>query len=267
MLLLLVVLVVLNVRAELWEEVERWLVVVESPSKARTIQGYLQHLASDPEPPLSLVTAADAEAAAGGEAGSAEEPEGAVGVRGRKREFSVLATHGHVRDVPNKVDAVSPEADFAIDWRILPQAVPHFRAIAQAAFRSQGVVLATDADREGEAIAWHVYQLLKGAAAARRRAEAQQREKEQRREKMVQQVREREKRAAAARRRAEAQQREKEQRRERMVQQAVLLEQQLAAEAQEAAEEGGAVCYKVQRGGRENPIFSPMELLLQSRIC
>ncbi|CAI5971587.1 unnamed protein product [Closterium sp. NIES-65] len=171
-----------------------------------------------------LVIAGAAEGVtAGGDVGTTG---GTGGVRGRKREFSVLATHGHVRDVPNKVDAVSPEADFAIDWRILPQAVPHFRAIALAAFRescwlqmrtgrgrrlrgtytnysrglataggagigrwwcwhwpasslpssfappffsscrSQGVVLATDADREGEEIAWHVYQLLKGSAAA-----------------------------------------------------------------------------------------------------
>ncbi|GJP52343.1 hypothetical protein CLOM_g11470 [Closterium sp. NIES-68] len=176
--------------------VERWLVVVESPSKARTIQGYLQH-APDSEPFSSLAAAAAAAAGGGGGAG----------LRKRKREFSVLATHGHVRDVPNKVHAVSPDADFAIDWRILPQAVPHFRAIALAAFRSQGVVLATDADREGEAIAWHVYQLLKGAAAARRRAEAQQREKEERREKMAQQ--------------------------------AVWHEEQLAAEAEQAAREGG----------------------------
>ncbi|CAI5528592.1 unnamed protein product, partial [Closterium sp. Naga37s-1] len=195
-------------RASRREEVERWLVVVESPSKARTIQGYLQHLASDPEPPLSLVTAGAAEGVAAG--GAVGATGGTGGVRGRRREFSVLATHGHVRDVPNKVDAVSPEADFAIDWRILPQAVPHFRAIALAAFshcfgriqavrhsrgialeafrgllllkgaaaaadfpfsslpqpRLQGVVLATDADREGEAIVWHVYQLLKGAAAS-----------------------------------------------------------------------------------------------------
>ncbi|CAI7919920.1 unnamed protein product [Closterium sp. NIES-53] len=209
-------------RASRREEVERWLVVVESPSKARTIQGYLQHLASDPEPPLILVTAGAAVGvAAGGEVGTTG---GAGGVKGRRREFSVLATHGHVRDVPNKVDAVSPEADFAIDWRILPQAVPHFRAIALAAFRSQGVVLATDADREGEAIAWHVYQLLKGAAAARRRAEVQQREKEQRREKMVQQ--------------------------------AVLIEEQLAAEAQEAAEEEGAVLQGAEGWEGESDLFS-----------
>ncbi|CAI5510112.1 unnamed protein product [Closterium sp. Naga37s-1] len=153
--------------------------------------------------------------------------------------------HGHVRDVPNKEDAVSPEFDFAIDWRILPQAVPHFRVIALAAFRSQGVVLATDADREGEAIVWHVYQLLKGAAAGDREGEA-----------IAWHVYQLLKGAAAARRRAEVQQREKEQRREKMVQQAVLIEEQLAAEAQEAAEEEGAVLQGAEGWEGESDLFS-----------
>ncbi|MBI09643.1 MAG: DNA topoisomerase I [Rhodospirillaceae bacterium] len=93
-------------------------VVVESPSKAKTINKYL---------------------------GS---------------DFRVLASYGHVRDLPPKDGSVRPEEDFSLTWQTDPKSKKRLDDIAAALEGSGNLYLATDPDREGEAISWHVQQLL-----------------------------------------------------------------------------------------------------------
>ena len=95
------------------------LVIVESPSKAKTINKYLG------------------------------------------KDYLVKASFGHIRDVPAKNGSVRPEEDFAMDWEIQPRAEKVVREIVQALSKSEALYLASDPDREGEAIAWHVLQELK----------------------------------------------------------------------------------------------------------
>ena len=95
------------------------LVIVESPSKAKTINKYLG------------------------------------------KDYLVKASFGHIRDVPAKNGSVRPEEDFAMDWEIQPRAERVVREIVQALSKSEALYLASDPDREGEAIAWHVLQELK----------------------------------------------------------------------------------------------------------
>jgi DNA topoisomerase-1 len=100
-------------------------VVVESPAKAKTINKYL---------------------------GSG---------------YTVLASFGHVRDLPAKDGSVRPEEDFAMDWSSEDRGEKQVREIAQAlkAGHAKRLYLATDPDREGEAISWHVRQMLEGRKA------------------------------------------------------------------------------------------------------
>ena len=95
------------------------LVIVESPSKAKTINKYLG------------------------------------------KDYLVKASFGHIRDVPAKNNSVRPDEDFAMDWEIQPRAEKVVREIVQALGKADGLYLASDPDREGEAIAWHVIQELK----------------------------------------------------------------------------------------------------------
>ena len=97
------------------------LVIVESPAKAKTIEGYLG------------------------------------------KDFKVLASYGHVRDLPPKDGSVRPDEDFAMDWEVYSDQRnrSQVKAIADAAKKADRLVLATDPDREGEAISWHVMDLLK----------------------------------------------------------------------------------------------------------
>jgi len=97
------------------------LVIVESPAKAKTIEGYLG------------------------------------------KDFKVLASYGHVRDFPKKDDAVRPDDDFAMSWEVYQDKrnKDQVKAIVDASKKSTRLVLATDPDREGEAISWHVLELLK----------------------------------------------------------------------------------------------------------
>ncbi|WP_435417851.1 type I DNA topoisomerase [Parerythrobacter aurantius] len=94
------------------------LVIVESPAKAKTIEGYLG------------------------------------------KDFKVLASYGHVRDLPPKDGSVRPDEDFAMDWELYRDKQSRFKEIADAAKGADRLVLATDPDREGEAISWHVKELL-----------------------------------------------------------------------------------------------------------
>ncbi|NBC88632.1 MAG: DNA topoisomerase I, partial [Alphaproteobacteria bacterium] len=97
------------------------LVIVESPAKAKTIEKYLG------------------------------------------KDFKVLASYGHVRDLPPKDGSVRPDEDFAMDWEVYADKRnrDQVKAIADAAKGADRLVLATDPDREGEAISWHVMDVLK----------------------------------------------------------------------------------------------------------
>ncbi len=97
------------------------LVIVESPAKAKTIEKYLG------------------------------------------KDFKVLASYGHVRDFPKKDDAVQPDNDFAMSWQVYQDKrnKDQVKAIVEASKKADRLVLATDPDREGEAISWHVQELLK----------------------------------------------------------------------------------------------------------
>lgn len=98
-------------------------VVVESPSKAKTINKYLG------------------------------------------RDFTVLASFGHVRDLPAKDGSVKPDDDFSMDWEVDSKSAKRLSDISAALKGSDRLVLATDPDREGEAISWHVLEVLKKKGA------------------------------------------------------------------------------------------------------
>ncbi len=101
-------------------------VVVESPSKAKTINKYLG------------------------------------------KDFTVLASFGHVRDLPSKDGSVRPDEDFAMDYVVDADSKKHINEIARAAKQSDILYLATDPDREGEAISWHVVEALQEAKALKK---------------------------------------------------------------------------------------------------
>ena len=75
-------------------------------------------------------------------------------------EFNVLASFGHVRDLPSKNGSVDPENDFSFEWEVSNTSKKHIKEIYEAAESSSNIFLATDPDREGEAIAWHIIELL-----------------------------------------------------------------------------------------------------------
>jgi len=77
------------------------------------------------------------------------------------REYLVLASYGHVRDLPAKNGSVDPEQDFRMVWEIDPKAQKRLKEIADAVKTADRLILATDPDREGEAISWHVLESLK----------------------------------------------------------------------------------------------------------
>ena len=76
------------------------------------------------------------------------------------KDYKVLASYGHVRDLPPKDGSVRPEEDFAMDWETYKDKVSRVKEIADAAKMADRLILATDPDREGEAISWHVQELL-----------------------------------------------------------------------------------------------------------
>lgn len=95
------------------------LLIVESPSKAKTLKKYL----------------------------------GA--------DFEVLASYGHVRDLTPKTGSVDTDHDFAMKYELIERNIRHVEAIAKAVKKADEVLIATDPDREGEAIAWHLTEILK----------------------------------------------------------------------------------------------------------
>ena len=95
------------------------LLIVESPSKAKTLKKYLG------------------------------------------KDFEILASFGHVRDLVPKQGAVDPDNNFAMDYQLIERNARHVDDIVKAAQSSDRIFLATDPDREGEAIAWHITEILK----------------------------------------------------------------------------------------------------------
>ncbi|MCP4922442.1 MAG: type I DNA topoisomerase [bacterium] len=102
------------------------LVIVESPSKAKTIHKYL---------------------------GS---------------DFKVLSSYGHVRDLPSKDGSVDPDQDFAMVWSQSDRGKKQIQEIKKALKEADTLYLATDPDREGEAISWHVLELLKSSLGSKK---------------------------------------------------------------------------------------------------
>ncbi|MBB4301501.1 DNA topoisomerase-1 [Rhodobium orientis] len=76
-------------------------------------------------------------------------------------DYQVMASFGHVRDLPAKDGSVDPDNDFSMTWEVDGKANKRLSEIAKAVKSSDGLILATDPDREGEAISWHVLQVLK----------------------------------------------------------------------------------------------------------
>ena len=101
-------------------------VVVESPAKAKTINGYLG------------------------------------------KDYTVLASYGHVRDLPPKDGSVDPANGFEMTWEVDSKAQKHVRAIADALKDDDRLILATDPDREGEAISWHLLEALRKRRAVKK---------------------------------------------------------------------------------------------------
>ena len=99
------------------------LLIVESPSKAKTLKKYLG------------------------------------------KDFEILASYGHVRDLVPKTGAVDPEDNFRMTYELIDRNAKHVDAIAKAVKDVDTVMLATDPDREGEAIAWHLWEILKSRRA------------------------------------------------------------------------------------------------------
>ncbi len=77
------------------------------------------------------------------------------------KDYVVLASFGHIRDLPSKEGSVKPDEDFAMIWEIDPKAQKRLKEIADAVKNADRLILATDPDREGEAISWHLLETLK----------------------------------------------------------------------------------------------------------
>ena len=77
------------------------------------------------------------------------------------KDFDVMASYGHVRDLVPKEGAVDPEHDFAMKYQLIERNARHVDSIVKAMKKSDALYLATDPDREGEAISWHLCELLK----------------------------------------------------------------------------------------------------------
>ena len=75
-------------------------------------------------------------------------------------DYTVLASYGHVRDLPPKDGSVDPDHDFQMIWEIASDSKKHVKAIADALADDDSLILATDPDREGEAISWHLQEAL-----------------------------------------------------------------------------------------------------------
>jgi DNA topoisomerase-1 len=81
------------------------------------------------------------------------------------KDFEVMASYGHVRDLVPKEGAVDPDNEFAMKYQVIERSEKHVNAIVRELKKSDALYLATDPDREGEAISWHLIELLKEKGA------------------------------------------------------------------------------------------------------
>ena len=84
------------------------------------------------------------------------------------KDYKVLASYGHIRDLPSKDGSVDPENDFEMVWQADSKSQTRIREIAEAVKQSDKLILATDPDREGEAISWHLMEALKKRRALKK---------------------------------------------------------------------------------------------------
>ena len=82
-------------------------------------------------------------------------------------DYTVLASYGHVRDLPAKDGSVQPEQAFEMSWQTDAKSNKHVKDITDALSKADKLILATDPDREGEAISWHVQELIKSKKTLR----------------------------------------------------------------------------------------------------
>ncbi|VEH28467.1 DNA topoisomerase I [Legionella sainthelensi] len=76
-------------------------------------------------------------------------------------DYEVIASYGHVRDLPARKGSVNPDQQFAMTYVPIEKNARHIETIAKTLKKSDSLLLATDPDREGEAISWHIYELMK----------------------------------------------------------------------------------------------------------
>ena len=81
------------------------------------------------------------------------------------KDFDVMASYGHVRDLVPKEGAVETENGFAMNYQVIERNEKHVKAIIRGLKKASALYLATDPDREGEAISWHLIELLKERGA------------------------------------------------------------------------------------------------------
>lgn len=86
-------------------------------------------------------------------------------------DYRVLASYGHVRDLPAKDGSVDPDQGFAMEWETYADKVRQLKAITDEAKKAEALILATDPDREGEAISWHVQEVLQKRRALPKQVE------------------------------------------------------------------------------------------------
>jgi DNA topoisomerase-1 len=84
------------------------------------------------------------------------------------KNYTVLASYGHVRDLPPKDGSVDPDNAFEMLWEVDPKSQKHLRAIIDALKTDDALILATDPDREGEAISWHLLETLRKRKAVKK---------------------------------------------------------------------------------------------------
>ena len=81
------------------------------------------------------------------------------------KDFEVMASYGHVRDLVPKEGAVDPDNHFEMKYQVIERSEKHVNAIVRALKKADALYLATDPDREGEAISWHLIEILKEKGA------------------------------------------------------------------------------------------------------